>query len=265
MEPAVRAAHAGKHILVEKPIEINMERADQMINVCHDNGVKLGVVFQNRFNEGYIRLKEAVSKGELGRLLMGNAYIKWFRDKDYYTSSQWKGTFSGDGGGALINQGIHTIDLLLDIMGEAESVYGQVKTVLYDIEGEDLGTAVVNFKNGAIGNITGGTALYPGYTERLEIFGTEGSVILEGGKIVQWNIRGQETGQYVSPEMKKSGSADPMAIGHQLHLAQYKDMVAAIRENRSPLLDGETAKKSLALILGIYQSSKEGKKLGILI
>ncbi len=193
--------------------------------------MELGVVFQNRFNEDYIRLKKAVSKGELGRLLMGNAYIKWFRDENYYASSQWKGTLKGDGGGALINQGIHTIDLLLDIMGEAESVYGQVKTALYDIEGEDLGTAVVSFKNGAMGNITGGTALYPGYPERLEVYGTEGSVILEGGKIVQWNIRGLEPDKKVTSEKQKIGSADPMAIGHQLHLAQYKDMVAAIREN----------------------------------
>ncbi|MDN3670644.1 Gfo/Idh/MocA family oxidoreductase [Echinicola jeungdonensis] len=263
MEPAIKAAHAGKHILVEKPVEINLERAEMMIKACEDNGVKLGVVFQNRFNKDFIRLKEAVSQGELGKLLMGNAYIKWFRDKDYYASSQWKGTFKGDGGGALINQGIHTIDLLLDIMGDVEAVYGQVKTTLYDIEGEDLGTSVVNFKNGALGNITGGTALYPGYPERLEIFGTEGSVILEAGKIVEWNIRGQEPGQKVQKDQQKSGSADPMAIGHQLHLAQFKDMVEAIRNDRSPLVDGTTAKKALAVVLGIYQSSGEGQQVKV--
>jgi len=263
MDAAVKAAKAGKHVLVEKPIEINLERADKMIQACKENGVKLGVIFQNRFNEGYLQLKAAVKNGELGKLLMGNAYIKWFRDEDYYSSSQWKGTLEGDGGGAFINQGIHTIDLLLDIMGEAEAVYGQVKTALYDIEGEDLGTAVVNFKNGAIGNITAGTSLYPGYPERLEIYGTGGSVILEAGKIVAWNIKGQESKAAESESRKGSGAADPMAIGHRLHLMQIEDMVMAIREDKVPLVNGEASKQSLAVIQGIYRSSKEGKTVKV--
>lgn len=258
---AIQAAKAGKHVLVEKPIEINKERADQMIQACQDHGVKLGVVFQNRFNEGYLLLKNAVRKGALGRLLMGNAYIKWFRDENYYKSSHWKGTLDGDGGGALINQGIHTIDLLLDIMGEAESVYGQVKTTLHEIEGEDLGTAVVNFKNGALGNITAGTSLYPGYPERLEIYGTKGSVILEAGEIVAWNIKGEESPVQKSAEKRKSGAADPLAIGHRLHLLQIEDMVLAVRDGKSPLVSGEESKQSLAVIQGIYQSSREERKV----
>lgn len=263
MEAAIRAANYGKHILVEKPIEINLERADRIIEACKENGVVLGVVFQNRFNDGYLQLKEAVVKGELGRLLMGNAHVNWFRNEEYYKSSDWKGTLKGDGGGALINQGIHTIDLLLDIMGEAEDVYGQVKTAMHTIEGEDLASALINFKNGAMGNITAGTSLYPGYPERLEIFGTKGSVILEAGKIVAWNVQDGGSVFNNSSSEKASGSADPMAIGHHLHFLQIEDMVKAIREKREPLITGEKAKQSLALIRGIYESSSEGRKIKI--
>lgn len=263
LEPALAAAGAGKHVLIEKPIEVTLERADQMIEACRTAGVKLGVIFQNRFTPGFLRLKEAVAQGLPGRLIMGNAYIKWFRDPDYYSSSSWKGTFKGDGGAALINQGIHTIDLLLDIMPDVESVYGQVRTVLHDIEGEDMGLALLNFKGGAMGTIEGGTALYPGYPERLEIYGENGSIILEGGKIKEWNIRGQENSAYMEESSEKSGAADPMAISHQLHLSQIKDFVEAVRDNREPMVNGETARKSLALILAIYESSREKRAVDL--
>lgn len=259
MEPAIAAARAGKHVLIEKPIEVSLERADQLIAACRSQGVKLGVIFQNRFQPGYLQLKEAVKQGLLGKLTLGNAYIKWFREEAYYSSSKWKGTLQGDGGAALINQGIHTIDLLLDIMDDVKSVYGQVKTVLHDIEGEDLGIALLNFKSGAMGTIEGGTALYPGYPERLEIFGEKGSIILEGGQIIAWNIKGQGNGSDKIEPKKTSGSSDPMAVDYKLHKVQIEDMVIAIRENREPIVNGETARKSLELILSIYQSSREHK------
>jgi UDP-N-acetyl-2-amino-2-deoxyglucuronate dehydrogenase len=255
LEPAIEAAKKGKHLFIEKPIEINLERADQIIKACREIGVKLGVIYQNRFSKDYIKLKQAVVEGKLGRLLMGNAHINWFREESYYSSSAWKGTLEGDGGGALINQGIHTIDLLMDIMGDAVSVFGQVKTVLYPIEGEDLGAAVVNFKNGALGNITAGTSLYPGYPERLEIYGSEGSVILSVGKIIHWNIKGEEITS-VSEGVEEKGTSDPMAIGHHLHLAQYRDFVESIWGERDPEVTGEKARKSLGLIRGIYESSE---------
>jgi len=253
--PAIEAAKKGKHLFIEKPIEINLERADQIIKACREIGVKLGVVYQNRFSEDYIKLKQAVADGKLGKLLMGNAHINWFREESYYSSSAWKGSLQGDGGGALINQGIHTIDLLLDIMGDAASVFGQVKTVLHPIEGEDLGAAIVNFKNGALGNITAGTSLYPGYQERLEIYGSEGSVILSAGKIIAWNLKGEQSTSVPSGNEEK-GTSDPMGIGHQLHLAQYRDFVEAIWEERDPEVTGEIARKSLELIRGIYESSE---------
>ena len=130
LEPALASAKAGKHLLIEKPIEINLSRTDQLIQCCEENGVKLAVIFQNRFTEDYQKLKKAVQNGVFGRLLMGNAYVNWFRDSAYYSTSNWKGTLKADGGGALINQGIHTIDLLLDLMGEVKIVFGQVQTTL---------------------------------------------------------------------------------------------------------------------------------------
>ncbi|ERM82723.1 hypothetical protein P872_04185 [Rhodonellum psychrophilum GCM71 = DSM 17998] len=263
LEPALAAAKAGKHLLIEKPIEINLERTDELIAACHTAGVKLGVIFQNRFTEDYLKLKQAVSQGVFGKLLMGNAYVNWFREATYYSGSDWRGTLKGDGGGALINQGIHTIDLLVDIMGEVSSVFGQVKTVLYPIEGEDLGAALVNFKNGALGNITAGTALYPGYPERLEIYGALGSAVLEAGKIIQWNVKGEESAIVEPLAQSKSGASDPMAIGHALHLVQFEDMIQAIQEERAPIVTGESARKSLALIQAIYDSSKVGKRIGV--
>lgn len=259
LEPALAAAGAGKHVLIEKPLEISLERADKLIAACRSAGVKLGVIFQNRYKPGYMRLKEAVSQGRLGKLLLGNAYIKWYRDEAYYSSSKWKGTLEGDGGAALINQGIHTIDLLLDIMKEVESVYGQVKTAVHAIEGEDLGVALLNFKNGAMGTIEGGTSLYPGYPERLEVYGEKGSIILEGGQVTRWNIKGEEGNKAEAAAAEASGSSDPMAVDYKLHMAQIEDMVQAILEDREPLVNGETARKSLELILAIYTSSRENR------
>jgi predicted dehydrogenase len=263
LEPVIAVAKAGKHILLEKPIEVSTERADDLINACEAAGVKLGVIFQNRLKPGYLKLKEAVSAGKLGKLLMGTAAINWYRDPSYYSSSSWKGTKEGDGGAALINQGVHTIDLLLDIMGDAAAVYGQVRTMVHNIEGEDLAAAIVNFKNGAIGSITGGTSMYPGNPERLEIYGEKGNIILEGGKIIAWNIKGEEDLQVAGTDIGGSGASDPMAIDFKLHQGQIKDMVNAIRNNASPMVTGQDAKRSLALILGIYQSSIENQKVNL--
>jgi UDP-N-acetyl-2-amino-2-deoxyglucuronate dehydrogenase len=261
LAPALAAAQAGKHVLCEKPLEVTLERADQMIRACRKAGVKLGCIFQNRFSESYIKLKNAVREGLLGNLILGNAYIKWYRDDEYYTSSHWRGTFRGDGGAALINQGIHTIDLLLDVMGEVESVNAKIKTVAHDIEGEDLGVAMLTFQNGALGAIEGSTAAYPGYPERLEIFGDRGSIILEAGKIVAWNVMGSEA--QIEPETLsgRSGAGDPTAIGFELHRRQIEDMAEAVRSDREPLVNGEEGRKALALIRSIYRSAKEGREV----
>lgn len=259
LEPALAAIQAGKHVFIEKPIEVTLARADQLIQAAADNQVKLAVVFQNRFSPDFQKLKKAVVEGEFGRLIMGNAQVNWFRDATYYSSSQWKGTIKGDGGGALINQAIHTLDLLLDVMGEVESVFGKVKTTLYPIEGEDLGAALVNFKSGAMGTITAGTSLYPGYPERLEIFGTDGSAILEAGKLIAWNVRGKESPISGTKAGGSSGASDPTAIGYQLHKAQWERFLESVSKDLPIVVDGVSARKSLELIRGIYHSSKDEK------
>lgn len=261
LEPGLAAAQAGKHLMVEKPLEINTARADKLIEAAAQNGVELAVIFQNRFSPDYQKLKAAVETGVFGRLLMGNAYVNWFRNSAYYSTSTWKGTLKADGGGALINQGIHTIDLLLDLMGDVKSVYGQVQTTLYPIEGEDLGAALVNFQNGALGNITSATALYPGYPERIEVFGTEGSAILEGGRLIAWNVRNQPPLELGVGQVQGSGSSDPNAIGIQLHLDQWRLFLDSLNSKQEVVVDGYTARKSVELICAIYESSRRGERL----
>ncbi len=257
LEPALAAAKAGKHLIIEKPIEVTLARADQLIEACQTHGVKLAVIFQNRFSSDYQKLKSAVEAGLFGKLLMGNAYVNWFRNEEYYGKSDWKGTIEIDGGGAFINQGIHTIDLLLDLMGEVDAVYAQVKTAYHQIEGEDLGVAIVSFKNGALGNITSATALYPGLPERIEIFGTEGSAILEAGKITQWEIKGSKSTKIESDVISASGAADPMAISGLLHQKQWDEFISSLETGDDYSVDGPTSRRSLELIRAIYISSKK--------
>lgn len=256
LEPTLAAAQRGIHILTEKPLEITLARADEMISACEVANVKLGCAFQNRFHPNFIKIKQAILQNKLGRLLLGNAYIKWYRDPNYYASSSWRGTLAGDGGAALINQGIHTIDLLLDIMGTVKNVFGKTQTTWHDIEGEDLGAGIITFESGAMGTVLGSTALYPGYPERLEIYGEQGSIILEAGNIKAWNIKDEVTIAIQEQYSIPTGAANPLAIGHELHRALIEDMIDAIIQNREPLVNGIAARKSLALILAIYASSK---------
>lgn len=261
MEAGILAAKAGKHLLIEKPIEINLTRADQLIDACDEFGVKLGVIFQNRFSADYLKLKAAVQEGRFGKLLMGNAHVNWYRAPEYYSNSPWKGTLEGDGGGAFMNQGIHTFDLLLDIMGDVKSVFAKVKTSLHPIEGEDLGAALVTFENKALGNITASTALYPGLPERLEIFGKCGSAVLEAGKLIQWSIQDEEPEPIIAETSTGSGAADPMAIGHALHKAQWEHYLNAVEKNEPVLVEGNMARKSVELIRAIYKSSELEKEV----
>jgi predicted dehydrogenase len=260
MEPTLAAAAAGKHVMVEKPVEITLERADRMIEACDKAGVKLAVIFQNRFNRGASLLREAVNNGVLGRLVLGDAYVKWYRDQEYYNSVDWRGTLEGDGGAALINQSIHTIDLLQWIMGPVESIFGRIGTFTHTIEGEDTGLAILTFKNGALGVIEGSTSIYPGFPERLEIHGEKGTIILEGGSVKTWEIEGagKKPADLVD-EPKAVGASSPMAIPIDAHKAQIADMLDAVRSNRDPLVDGREAKKSLQIVRSIYRSSKTRK------
>ncbi|MDT7829309.1 Gfo/Idh/MocA family oxidoreductase [Pricia sp. S334] len=257
-EAIMAAARAGKHVLSEKPLETTPEKIDKIIEVCADHSVKLGCTLQNRCGTPYQRVLSAVRSGKLGKPIMGNAHINWYRNESYYADSDWKGTREYDGGAAFINQGIHTIDLLLHLMGPVTSVFGKVDTLVHDIEGEDVGAAILNFRNGAIGNITAGTALYPGYPERIDIYGEKGSILMEGGNVKAWNVKDASSAPQISDEIHGSGAADPEAIGHQNHKMVIADMIAAIRNDRSPMVDGAEARKAVAVINAIYEASQKG-------
>lgn len=253
-------AKAGKHILCEKPLETTVDKIDRIAAVVKSSGVQLGCVFQNRENPEYKKLKNYIESGSLGKILLCQTSINWYRPPTYYKSS-WRGTKALDGGAALINQGIHTIDLMLDLMGEVNLVSGIVDTLHHQIEGEDVAVAILKFKSGVLGTLSGGTALFPGEPESITIYGTLGNVVFRGGKIVSSTVESIHQALSVSDENPGSGASDPMAITDQFHIAAIKDIINAIRFNRSPRVNIDQAKKSVALINAIYQSQGNGVEL----
>ena len=268
-EVGVQAAAAGKHVLVEKPIDITLAAADQLINACREHKVKLAVISQHRFGAGMQQVREALEGGRFGRLLVGDAVIKWYRTQGYYNSGAWRGTWELDGGGALMNQGVHYIDQLQWTMGPITSIVARTGTVAHDIAVEDVGLALLTFANGALGTIQGSTAVYPGLPERLEISGTEGTAIVEAGKIKVWEFKDEkgEVGAY-GAKLKSddaaaptTGAADPAAISWAGHRHQMADLLAAIEEDREPAINGEEARKPLEVILAIYESARTGQEV----
>ena len=259
----IDAARAGKHIIAEKPFEVTLERVDSIINECDKAGVKLAVIFQVRFQPGAQAACKAAIDGRLGKLILGDACIKWHRDQDYYDSATWRGTWEFDGGGALMNQGIHYVDLLQWAMGPVESIFGHTDTLVRQrIEVEDTAVACLRFKNGALGVIEACTSAHKGQPARLEIRGEKGTVIVEDGNVVLWDVPGEED-FVVEKADTGSGATNPMAISSHGHQAQIADMVQAIRENRPPIVDGREARKAIEIISGIYRSSQSGKPISL--
>ena len=189
MEPAVAAAKAGKHVIVEKPLEITLKRCDRIINECEKNGVVLSAIFPSRFHESSQLIKKAIDKNRFGHITMGDAYVKWFRTQEYYDSGAWRGTWKLDGGGALMNQAIHSVDLLAWLMGPIDAITAHTSTLAHKrISVEDVAVATVRFANGALGVIEASTAAYPGYLKRIEIHGSEGTAVLEEEDIKVWDF-----------------------------------------------------------------------------
>lgn len=259
---ALAAIDAGKHVIVEKPIDITLERADTMIAAAQERGVVLSVVSQKRFEPATQHLKAAVDAGRFGRIVFADVYVKWWRTPEYYSCGGWKGTKALDGGGALINQSVHQIDLLRWIMGPVRRVYGRVDTRVHQIEGEDTAAAVVEFGCGAMGVIEGSTASYPGHPATLSITGERGSAQLEDGRLTEWRFAdGEESEADILARfvgMSGSGGGDPASISARGHELQFRDVIDAIRTGRRPLADGEEGRKALELILAIYESSELG-------
>ena len=265
-EVLIAAAEAGKHVVVEKPIDVTLERAQQILDAVERAGVKLACIFPSRFKVGTHYVREALAKGRLGRLTLANAIVKWYRPDSYYEGS-WRGTLALDGGGALINQSIHTIDLLQWLAGPVATVSGQTATLVHQIEGEDTASAVLTFANGALGVIQGATSCWPGEPARLELHGDRGAIILEEGRIVRWTLAdaepGEEARMLALEESLGSGSSDPMGISYEPHRRQLVDMIEAIATDRAPMVDGREALKALEIIQAIYQSSQHGRRVDL--
>lgn len=255
---AIAAAQAGKHILCEKPLDITLKAIDEMIEVAEEHNVKLAGVFQNRTRPSSHKVREAVRTGKLGKLVLGDCYQKYYRSHEYYASGAWRATWELDGGGALMNQGVHGIDLLLWIMGNAKRVNAQCRTLVRNIYVEDTAVAIVEFENRALGTIEGTTSVTPGYGMRLEISGDNGTIKWENGKIVAWEIPGEED-QAEAESGGRGTAADPTAgltaTGHTRHV---EDLCQAIIEDREPEIPGREARKAVELIKAIYLSSRLG-------
>jgi len=262
-ELTLAASEAGKHVLVEKPLEINLTRADKMIRVCRKNRTKLGVIFQMRFGRVAAQLKEAVGSGALGRVFLADAVDKSSRTAAYYGSAEWRGTKALEGGGCLMTQSIHIIDLLQYVVGPVRSVVGRVATQVHAIEVEDTATALVKFENGAMGVIEATTSIKPALKSRLEIHGERGSIVANAqyDQILFWNVDGGQAGIEVTPRVELGDIDDPWSYPQTRHRLQFQDMVDAIREDRDPVLTGEDARESLAIVMAIYESSRTGKEV----
>ena len=253
---ALDAMRAGKHVLVDKPMAINLKEADEMIKEAKKRDVKLGVTLQSRFDPTIRKVKDAVEKGRFGRLILGEATVKWFRTQEYYDNSPWRGRWATEGGGALINQAIHTIDLLLWIMGPPKYLWAQIDTVAHRIEVEDIAVAAIRFENDALGIIQGSTATYPGLPTRLEIHGIRGTAIVEGEVLKRWSVLGEEE---IVTEKAKEGLkswASPELVPATNHAALIKDFAESILNDREPFVSGIEGRRSLELIMAIYESGR---------
>ncbi len=268
LEPAVAAANAGKHVICEKPLEVTTARVDEMIAACEARGVMLAGVFPRRFNPATALLKSAIGEGRFGTIVMADANVKWWRTQEYYDSGAWRGTWSLDGGGALMNQSIHTVDLLLHVMGDVVAVRAQTRLAAHTgIEVEDVAVAMVEFANGAFGVIQGSTACWSaaGHPAEIQICGSEGSVFMTDDKFRVWEFKDARASDAdvlavhgLGGAIAGAGASDPKAIDFTWHQRNFEDAAAALREGRKPMVDGREGRRAVALIEAIYESARSG-------
>lgn len=270
LEPAVAAARAGKHVVVEKPLEITLPRCDAIIRACDEAGVRLCTIFPSRFSPANRSLKAAIDSGRFGRLTLGDTYVKWWRTQEYYDSGGWRGTWSLDGGGALMNQAIHNVDLLIWLMGEVESVSAFTATLAHErVEVEDTAVAALRFKNGALGVIEAATSAFPGLLKRTEIHGDRGSARVEQDDVTLWSFAEARPGDEAILEQIRgatgfaAGASDPRGITHAGHRDQLADFLDAIDAGKDPLVDGREGRRSVEVIRAIYASAREGRAISL--
>lgn len=261
LEAVEACAAARKPVQVEKPMAIGSRKAQLMIDVARDGGIVLGVVSQHRFDDASLFLKHAIDAGRLGRIIEADAYVKWWRSDEYY-SRPAKACWAIEGGGALINQGIHQVDLLLWLLGPATEVSAQWQIgAAHRIESEDVVNALVRWESGTTTVIQASTAIRPGYAERIEIHGTRGSAIVTGDKLTAWDVEGDSDAPVEAAGM--SGSSDPMAISTRSFERQFLDFGEAIRSGRPPVVSGEEGYKAVELVDAIYTSAREERRVRI--
>ena len=295
-EQVCQVMRSGRHVIVEKPMEISHAAIEQMLRVQQESGVKLAVISQHRFDPASLQVHDLVEEQAFGRLVLGNAIVPWWRSQAYYDSGAWRGTWQLDGGGVLMNQSIHSIDLLQWFMGPVRSIYAYTDTLAHHMETEDVAVAVLRFENGAPGTIAATTSAYPGVTTRIEIFGAKGSAVIEDDNLSYLHLAredSQEIGAYgiaheVSKraslrsaegsytESKKAAAAaaakrsgarintsaqNPVALSFRGHALQIADMIRAIREDGTPVVDGQAARHPVEIILGIYESARTHKEV----
>jgi predicted dehydrogenase len=254
----IQAAKAGKHLVVEKPIDVSLEAADRLIDAARAAGVALTVISQHRFDPGLVELKHLLEAGALGTLVLGEASTKWYRTQGYYDGAAWRGTWAMDGG-SLMNQGVHYVDLLRWCMGPAAEVTAMCSTQAHQIEVEDTALAVVRFASGAMGTILSSTAAYPGFPQCLELTGTEGTVTVEDGRIVRRALSSGPGLAAAAAQAGRPGAADPAAVDVASHAAQLADLLDAVATGRQPAVSGTSGRDTLELVLAVYESSRTGR------
>jgi predicted dehydrogenase len=263
-EYAVRVASAGKHFIVEKPLAITREQLSSVIEACEKNRVKGCVISQLRFAPDVQKAKRAIEDGLIGRIVFADLTMKYHRSEEYYSSSQWRGTKAMDGGGALMNQGIHGIDLIQYLAGPIISVCGVCKTLVHSIEVEDTASLTVEFESGAVGTITGSTSVFPGFPRYIEINGTKGSIALTEDKITRWIVDGNNDTADLNAESDNIASHnDPSQITMDLHKKQIEDMINALMTGGDPTVDVHEGKRAVNVILSAYEAGEKGKKVFI--
>jgi predicted dehydrogenase len=260
----VKACAANKkHVLVQKPIALTLADARAMIDIAQAAGVQLGVVSQHRFDDASIFLKKAIVGGRLGKILQADGYVKWHRPQSYY-DRPGKGAWAVEGGGALINQGIHTVDVLQYLAGPVGEVCAHWQlAAAHTMESEDIVNALVRYKSGATGVIQAATAIHPGYPERMEFHGTKGSATITGDRLTAWDVQGDAGDDAPLATSVDSGAADPMAISLEPIKRQFLDFGNAVKNKTKPLLDGEEGFRALQIVLGVYESARSGKAVSL--
>jgi UDP-N-acetyl-2-amino-2-deoxyglucuronate dehydrogenase len=254
----IDAAKAGKHVMCEKPIEITLDKIDAMVAACEQAKVKLGVIFQRRTSPVWHKIKKTIDDGKLGKMVLGDAYLKYYRSQEYYDSGDWRGTWELDGGGALMNQGVHMIDLLRWIMGPIDTVYAKADHLVRNIEVEDTACAVMQYASGAFGVLEGTTSVVK-MDHRMELHGEIGTIVASGEKVIKWEVPGDDSGGQVEKQVEiGSAASDPTAISTEGHTIQIHDLCRAIIEDREPMIPGREARKAVEVILAIYESARTG-------